>query len=108
MKPLPLSYERLTRQCKVDGTPDTWNIDEIVGHRIKKGVHQFLTKWKGFEEEENQWLPVENFVFHYSSELVRYVKEKGLGGIPVQQKLSEVVGERDMIEAAPRGALPAE
>ena len=34
-KPLPLSYERLTRRSKVDDTPDTWEIDEIVVHRIK-------------------------------------------------------------------------
>ena len=67
-----------------------------------------MKKWKGFGEEENQWLPVKNFVFHYSSELVRYVKEKGLGAIPVLQNLSGAEGERDMIEAAPRGALPAE
>ena len=42
-------------------------------------------------------------MFHYSSELVRYVKEKGLGDIPLLQNLSGVEGERDMIEAAPKG-----
>ena len=36
------------------------------------------------------------------SELVRYVKEKGLGDIPVLQNLSGTEGDRDMIEAAPR------
>ena len=100
-KPLPLSYERLTRKSKIDETPDTWEIDEIVGHRVKRGVDEFLTKWKGFGDEEAQWLPVENFVFHYSSELVRYAKAKGLGNIPVLQKLSEVEGERDMVDAGP-------
>ena len=47
-------------------------------------------------------------MFHHSSELVRYVKEKGLGDGPVLQNLSGVEGERDKIEAAPRGARPAE
>ena len=40
-------------------------------------------------------------MFHYSSELVRYAKSKGLGNIPVLQKLSEVEGECDMVDAAP-------
>ena len=50
-----------------------------MGHRVKRGVEEFLTKWKGFRDEEAQWLPVENFVFHYSSGLVRYATAKGLG-----------------------------
>ena len=96
---MPLSYERLTRKSQIDETQDTWDIDEIVGHRVKRGVDEFLTKWKGFGEA--QWLPVENFVFHYSSELVRYAKAKGLRNIPVMQKLSEVEGKRDMVDAVP-------
>ena len=98
---MPLSYKRLTRKSKIDETPDTWEIDEIVGHRVQRGVDKFLTKWKGFGDEEAQWLPVENFVFHYSSELVRYAKAKWLGNIPVLQKLSEVGGEREMVNAVP-------
>ena len=98
---MPLSYERLTRKSKIDETPDTWEIDEIVGHWVKRGVDELFTKWKGFGDEEAQWSPVENFVFHYSSELVRYAKAKGLGNIPVLQKLSEVEGERDMVDAGP-------
>ena len=46
-------------------------------------MDEFLTKLKGFADEEAQWLPVENFGFHYSSELVRYAKAKGLCKIPV-------------------------
>ena len=72
-----------------------------MGHRFKRGVDEFLRRWKGFGDEEVQWLPVENFVFHYSSELVRYAKAKGLGNIPVLQKLTEVEGERDMVDAVP-------
>ena len=53
------------------------------------------------EDEEAQWLPVENFVLHYSSDLVRYAKANGLGIIPVLQKLSEVEGERDKVDAGP-------
>ena len=34
-------------------------------------------------------VPVEIFVFHYSNVLVRYAKAKGLGNIPVLQKLSD-------------------
>ena len=107
-KPLPLSYERLTRKSKIDETPDTWEDDEIAGHRVRKGVDEFLTKWKGFVDEEAQWLPVENFVFHYSSQLVRYAKAKGLGKIPFLKKLGEVEGERDLFDAVPPRARAAE
>ena len=75
------------------------------GIELRRGTTVLYKKWKGFVEEENQWLPVENFVFHYSSELVRYVKEKGLGDTPVLQQLSEVEGEPDMIEAARGGKV---
>ena len=47
-------------------------------------------------------------MFHYSSELVRYAKAKGLGNIPVLQKISEVEGERDMVDAVPWRSRAAE
>ena len=46
-------------------------------------------------------MPVENFVFHYSSDLIPYAEAKGLGNIPVLQKLSEVEDERDMVDTGP-------
>ena len=103
-KPLPLSYERLTRKSKVDDIPDTWEIEEIVGYRMRKGLQQFWTKWISFVKKKNQWLAVERFVVHYSSENVRHVQEKVLCDIPVLQRPIE----RDKIEAAQRGARTAE
>ena len=47
-------------------------------------------------------------MFHYFSQLVRYAKDKGLGNIPVLQKLSEVDGERDLVDAAPGRPRAAE
>ena len=47
-------------------------------------------------------------MFHSSSELVRYAKSKGLGNIPVLQKLSEVEGEREMVGAVPGRPRAAE
>ena len=98
---MPLFYERLTRNPKIGKTPDTSEIDEILGHRVKRVVEEVWTKWKGCGDEEAQWLKAENFVFHYRSELVRCATAKGLGNIPVLHKLSEVEGERDLVDAAP-------
>ena len=64
-------------------------------------VDELLTKWRGFGDEEAQCLPVENFLFHYSSEFVCHAKEKGLGNIPVLQNLSEVEGDRELVDAVP-------
>ena len=64
-------------------------------------MDEFWTDWKEFGDEEAQWLPVENFLFHYSSELVRSAKAKGLGNIPVLQLVSEVEVERELVDAAP-------
>ena len=40
--------------------------------------------------------------------VVRYAKAKGLGNIPVLQKLREVEGERDMVDAVPERPRAAE
>jgi hypothetical protein len=36
-------------------------IDRIIDHRMRKGIIEYLVKWKNYQEEENQWRTVEDF-----------------------------------------------
>ena len=57
-------------------------------HRVRKGVVEFLTLWKGYPQEEATWEPVGKFFHRYASELVKYANENGLGECPVLKYLS--------------------
>ena len=51
------------------------------------GKYQFLTRWKGFREEDDTWEPLSNFFHRYSSDLVKYAQVYGLSYLPVLQVL---------------------
>lgn len=37
-----------------------WEIEQVLDHRVRNGVDEFLVKWKGFDEDENSWEPADN------------------------------------------------
>ncbi|KXN92177.1 hypothetical protein AN958_08892, partial [Leucoagaricus sp. SymC.cos] len=36
---------------------EEWKIDEIQGHQKRSRGTQYLIHWKGYSDEEDQWLP---------------------------------------------------
>jgi hypothetical protein len=37
-----------------------YEVEQIVGHRVTRGILQFLIKWKGYASFENTWEPEVN------------------------------------------------
>ena len=43
----------------VDGSEE-YEISRILGHRVARGVKQYLVGWKGYDDYENSWIPASN------------------------------------------------
>ena len=90
------------------GLPD-FEADCILQHRVRSGEYQFLTRWKGYREEDDTWEPLSNFFHRYSSDLVKYAQEHGLSHLPVLQVLRAEPDEVDLSRPKPgagRQAVP--
>ena len=60
-----------------DTTPDEWEVEKILMHRVGKGGRlEFLTKWKGWEDAT--WEPLMHFIHRYSRDWREYVSNKNL------------------------------
>ena len=46
-------------QLDQDGEPE-WEVEEVIDHRTRKGVREYLVKWSGWSSSYNQWEPVEH------------------------------------------------
>ena len=81
----PLYYHKRT-VVDDDALPDEQLVEKIINHRQdKEGKYHFLTKWQGWEE--TTWEPAKTFFMRYSSDLVKYCKEKNIH-LNVNQELA--------------------
>jgi hypothetical protein len=69
---IPLFFHQRT-QPDLEAEPDEWVVDKILRHKTDpQGNLLFLTKWQNFDETENTWEPVGNFIHRYSADFVDY------------------------------------
>lgn len=69
--------QQLNKKCKSVcgvGKESFWEIEQVVGRRMKGGRVQYLVRWKGFPEAENTWEPAENLCNTAMSDAVRFTK----------------------------------
>ena len=58
---------------------DEWIVEKILRHRVGQGGKlEFLTQWRGYGVEDSTWEPVTHFFHRYSSDMVKYCKERDL------------------------------
>ena len=39
---------------------EEYEVEAIVGKRVKRGIVQYRVKWRGYDVSENTWEPVSN------------------------------------------------
>ena len=64
IQPRRYSINQLTVvELPKDELPATYEVEKIIGHRynVEKKRHEYLTRWKGYGEEDDTWEPSENF-----------------------------------------------
>ena len=83
-----MAHEKVSRPSTVENGEQEYDVEKIVKHRTHRGELQFLSRWKGFREEDDSWEPVKSFIHRYNSELVKYVKNHDMGYVPVLNYLS--------------------
>ena len=52
-----------------------YEVEAVVGERIKDGKKQYLIRWKGYADESNTWEDLDNL---NCDELIQYFKEHGV------------------------------
>ena len=59
-------------------TPDEWDVDEILEHKLINGKLLFRVRWENADPQATTWEPVENFFHRYNWKFVHYCCQKGL------------------------------
>jgi transposase InsO family protein/murein DD-endopeptidase MepM/ murein hydrolase activator NlpD len=59
LEPAPANA-RLATQIELENDEREWEVEEIRNHRIYDNETEYLIKWKGYDNSENTWEPVEN------------------------------------------------
>lgn len=75
--PIPLYYHQRTVPDP-DAAPDEWNVEQILEHRIRNGVHELKVLWEGYSAEEATWESPPHFFHRVSEPVVKYCQKKGI------------------------------
>ncbi|KIW49494.1 hypothetical protein, variant [Exophiala xenobiotica] len=78
---LPARAESEDTDVSKPGEPDEeYVVEEIQGHRTRKGTVEYHIKWVGYDESENTWEPEDHLLPHARKVLTSY--HKAIGGPP--------------------------
>ena len=55
---------------------ETWVVEKKLKHRMRKGVLQWLVKWKGFAKQT--WEPAASFIGDFQTDWIEYNKKNNL------------------------------
>ena len=59
-------------------TPNEWDVDEILEHKIINGKLLFRVRWENADPQATTWEPVENFFHRYCWKFIQYCGQKSL------------------------------
>ena len=69
---MPVNYFRSSGEELKDVTPDEWDVDIILQHRVRDGKLEFLTMWEGFDTTQATWEGVAQFFPRFNEQLFEY------------------------------------
>jgi hypothetical protein len=85
-KPLPQNFEQGEAE-DLEATPGKHAVKKILSHRKgPNGQWQFLVKWKGWDESDSTWEPIEHFFQWYVHEFFVYVEKANLERSQIRRK----------------------
>ena len=59
-------------------TTDTYVVEKILQHRVRRGRREWLVRWRGFGPEGDTWEPASSFVGFMHQDWKRWNKENGI------------------------------
>ena len=54
---------------------DSYAVEKILEHRLLRGQHQWLVKWKGYDDSANSWEPMSSFLGYLCEDWVRFNRD---------------------------------
>ena len=57
-----LANAKLQTKIELETNDDEYQVENILGHRLVDGRKQYLVKWKGYDNSDNTWEPVDNLM----------------------------------------------
>merc|ERR1712106_142799 len=74
------------------GSEEEYEVETIVNKRLRKGKPEYLVKWKGWEDpDDNTWEPVANLDCH---ELIEEYERQHKDDVPPETKDTDKKGEK--------------
>ncbi|RWS30902.1 uncharacterized protein B4U80_11597 [Leptotrombidium deliense] len=73
---------RKQQKMEPDTNEELYEVENVVSKRVKKGVTEYLLKWKGYSEKDNTWEPLDNIydkqiIEDYETEQLEKQKQNG-------------------------------
>lgn len=100
-----------TDDPKIDdkGNPEEFIVEKILDRREKNGVVEYYLKWRGYDDKDNTWEPIENLdcpglIAAFEKE--RSKKRKLDAGIPINEPPKKKKGDEKKVHGFDRGLEP--
>ena len=58
---LPKTMSELEKDVEIDSENVSYEVERVLDQRIRKGKQEYLVLWKGYDEKEATWEPVDHF-----------------------------------------------
>jgi hypothetical protein len=87
----------MSGESSSEGEEDSWEVEKIVGERMKDGRRQYQLKWKGWNSSDNTWEDEDNLSCDF---LLQAYREQKQGKQPAEAAKPVRAGKNGQVGAA--------